>query len=492
MAMLNFFHIMMSRSYLRRISITTICFLVLFIAFKRVSEWSLESSYDRIPSLRRPHGQDSYNSSNQLEPIIDQNPTGTYDSSCDTFPDTSNILVVVKTGATESFAKIPTQLVTLLRCHPGFLHFSDMRQKIAGFDIHDSLDAVLATAKDGNPDFNLYRHQQACPVDLQSCNANSDRFFEGWTLDKYKNIHIAEKAWTLRPNYDWYLFIDADTYILWHNLVQWLRRLDSWKKHYIGSVALIDDFRFGHGGSGYLLSGAAMKDFVGNHSGVANKFDLRIKDFCCGDYMMGIALNETIGLEVEQAWPTMNGEKPYTIPFDSRQWCHPVVTMHHMDPEEISSFFRFEERFYQYQTAPGLLRPSIRFKDIYEEFIMPKLVARREDWDNLSEDVYYINPDIEYMQWQMKLAKHGPLRPVESNAHKSFEHCRELCKSVRNCFQFSYHNGICAYHKGFRLGEPRMKARTQDRRWISGWDVGRIKAWIAEQDECGEAMWPKL
>ncbi|KAI0008990.1 hypothetical protein F4779DRAFT_618113 [Xylariaceae sp. FL0662B] len=446
---------MISASYLRRVSLAIICFLVLFIASKRVREWSSDGpSYYRIPSLRYPHSQDRYNSSTQPKPIDNPPRKGVYDSSCDSFPDTSNILVVVKTGATESFTKIPTQLVTILRCFPDFLLFSDMEQTIAGYHVHDSLDAVLAKVKDGNPDFNLYRSQQACPVDLQSCGATKGRYFEGWSLDKYKNIHIAEKTWKLRPNHDWYLFIDADTYVLWHNLIQWLRKLDSLRKHYIGSVALIDEFRFAHGGSGYLLSRSAMEDFVGKHSGVANRFDMRVKQVCCGDYMMGIALNETISLKVEQA--------------------------------------AFEERFYQSRTAPGLLRPSIRFKDIYEEFVLPKLESRREDWDNMSEDAYYLNPNIEYMQWQKNLAKHGPLTPIESDAHKSFEHCREMCDCFPDCFQFSYHNGICAYHKGFKLGEPRMRTRKEDRRWISGWSVPKIKAWIAEQEECEDAVWPRL
>lgn len=45
---------------------------------------------------------------------------------CNGFPDTSNILLVMKTGATEAFDKLPTHLLTTMRCLKDFLIFSDM------------------------------------------------------------------------------------------------------------------------------------------------------------------------------------------------------------------------------------------------------------------------------------------------------------------------------------------------------------------------------
>jgi uncharacterized membrane protein len=45
---------------------------------------------------------------------------------CATFPDTEGIVLVMKTGATESFDRIPTHLLTTMQCLPDFLIFSDM------------------------------------------------------------------------------------------------------------------------------------------------------------------------------------------------------------------------------------------------------------------------------------------------------------------------------------------------------------------------------
>lgn len=299
------------RHWLGRITLVSACVLVLLLTSKRLHEWSIRNSSTSIQSLRRPYAYAYPNLSNGAENNSDEQPQAPakspekpYDPLCASFPNTSNILVVVKTGASESYAKIPTQLMTVLRCAPDFLLFSDMEQSIAGHHIYDSLDTVLLKAKAGNPDFDLYQRQQACPVDQHSCSASSDQGMKGgWELDKYKNLHIAEKTYDLRPNYDWYLFIDADTYVLWNNLVQWLRTLEdpSRKKHYIGSVTLISDFPFAHGGSGYILSQATMRELAVDHHLIANRYDMVAKESCCGDYVIGLALHEALGVSVSGA-----------------------------------------------------------------------------------------------------------------------------------------------------------------------------------------------
>lgn len=298
---------MFLKHWLGKFTAVATCVFVFLMTSQRLSEWSFRSSSLGIPSIRRPYSSAHANDTSEFASVSKSNdrtpPVARPDDpSCASFPDTSNILVIVKTGATESYARIPTQLVTVLRCLPDFLIFSDLEQHIAGYHIYDSLDTVTHDVKEENPDFDLYRRQQACPVDQQSCNADADddgrQKRQGWKLDRYKNIHIAEKTYRLRPSYDWYIFIDADTYVLWRNLVQWLLKLgDPWnKKYYIGSATLIDDFPFAHGGSGYILSQATMWDLAGSHAGIANSYDMTAKDSCCGDYVLGLALNETISV----------------------------------------------------------------------------------------------------------------------------------------------------------------------------------------------------
>ena len=220
------------------------------------------------------------------------------DPVCASFPNTSGILLVMKTGASEAYNRVPTQLMTALNCLPDFLIFSDMDQHIAGYHIYDSLDTVLYEAKHSNSDFDLYRRQQACAVDLENCNRQGDPASEGWKLDKYKNTHIAEKTYHLRPDYRWYVFVDADTYIVWPNLVQWLGNINSNQKLYLGSTSLINNFAFGHGGSGYILSHAALKAYAGDNPGIANKFDITAMHECCGDYIFSRSLKETTDINI--------------------------------------------------------------------------------------------------------------------------------------------------------------------------------------------------
>jgi hypothetical protein len=222
----------------------------------------------------------------------------TLEPDCAQFPDTSKILLVMKTGASESFSKVPTQLITTLKCLPEFLIFSDMEQEIGGHKIHDSLDRVLDPVKTNNRDFDAYFRQRQCAVDQESCNQNMDFEQERWDLDKYKNIHIAEKAFNMRPNYDWYLFVDAGAYVVWPTMLHWLEKLDHTDPMYIGSKTSVGNSHFGDGGSGYVVSSRAMRSFFENEHNVANRWDEATKRHCCGDLMFAKALKEATDISV--------------------------------------------------------------------------------------------------------------------------------------------------------------------------------------------------
>jgi hypothetical protein len=286
------------------VAFLTISIIVFYMTWKRFGDLSLDgltcgSNYRSLTSVQSFMGDSiELTIPSPLSPLSVLEPV---DPICANFPNTSNILLVMKTGASESYDRIPTQLMTVLRCLPDFLVFSDKSQSIGGFHIHDSLDTVLSEAMEDNEDFATYRRQRYCAVDVQDCNSVADDpASDGWNLDKYKNIHIAEKAYDMRPHYDWYVFVDADTYVLMPNLVQWLRNLDPQEKHYLGSVSLINNLRFAHGGSGYILSQGALAEFAGNHPGIANQYDLQARHECCGDYLFAIAVKETIKLAVKQ------------------------------------------------------------------------------------------------------------------------------------------------------------------------------------------------
>jgi hypothetical protein len=255
----------------------------------------------------------------------------------------SDIVIVVKTGATEAFQKLPTQLLTFLSCaKEHVLIFSDMEQEIAGHHVYDALVDVVEAAKVNHSDFDLYDSQKQYKLMGENIGAMGDKGKEAWALDKYKNIHTAQKAWELRPGKSWYFFVDTDTYVVWSSLTAWLKQQDPNKRLYLGSQVDTQP-RFAHGGSGYVLSRGAMKQLVGKDlKEVAANFDVTVKDDCCGDVILARSLAQKEIL-LTNWYPLINGEKPRGVGFGPKIWCQPVITFYYMGAEDINEMWQFEQ-----------------------------------------------------------------------------------------------------------------------------------------------------
>lgn len=207
------------------------------------------------------------------------------------------------------------------------------------------LEEVDESVKAHNNDFNLYRDQNNCPVSQKSCLNQKEQRDKAWNLDKYKFLPMMERTWRMRPGRDWYVFAEADTYVFWGNMVYWLRkqsRLDYKEKHFLGSRSFLAGTPFAHGGSGYVLSGTLLKHLIKHYKDVVKKYNIKTSKECCGDLILAQALDEFENTKMRQAWPMFNGEKPSTLPFGPGHWCEPILTMHHMDAEEVSSVWQFE------------------------------------------------------------------------------------------------------------------------------------------------------
>ncbi|PHH76124.1 hypothetical protein CDD80_1792 [Ophiocordyceps camponoti-rufipedis] len=346
---------------------------------------------------------------------------------CGRFPDTTDILLVMKTGASEAYDKLPAQLLTSLQCLPDHLLFSDMEQQMGRYHLHDALDRISPSIRTANKEFELYEAQRGCPVSLKECTSS----LEGaWHLDKYKFVNMALRTWAMRPGKRWYVFAEADSYIFWDNLVAWLATRDADSDFYVGNVALYDGFPFAHGGSGYVISGTLLGKLAeadGERGLLAARFDAAAPDTCCGDVLLGMALAE-VGARVGHVYPMFSGETPASLPFGPGLWCEPALTMHHMSPEQVGSAWQFEQTRKEVDT-PVLLR------DLYLQFVAPHLARRRQGWDNLSSDVCYIAPDAEAQR------RAGPdLRavqraqeeksPVEAVAHRGPDTCEAVCEAA--------------------------------------------------------------
>lgn len=180
--------------------------------------------------------------------------------------------------------------------------------------------------------------------------------------------------------------------------------------------------------------------------------------------------------------------------------------MHHLNSEEINSFWHFERKREHAKLFPSpqhpppksLRRPLI-LKDIYDEFVSPYLLPLREDWDNRADNRFYLDtetdPNRNWDDWYVKRTK----KPEEFNdyekvAHRSAEDCDRACKSLKGdeCFMWKWNDGACAMSGSFQMGKPVKKEGEERKRTMSGWDVEKIRAWIEKQGECGKINWPKV
>ncbi|KAL2816234.1 hypothetical protein BDW59DRAFT_11318 [Aspergillus cavernicola] len=429
----------------------------------------LPLSWDRpVASILTPPSNNNSSSNNNDNYNSNQyNPGNAVqgDRRCQALSDPGNVVFVIKTGATEVYEKLPTQLLTTLGCVQDFLLFSDLDEHIGPYRLRDTLADFNDTLKATLPDFQLYRLQhefRRTGQDMSSLKGES-----AWKLDKYKFLHLVEKAWLERPGRDWYFFIETDTYVVWTNLILWLQKVSPPREPlYLGSIAYFMNDPFAHGGSGIVISGKLLEQFIGGEPGLANKYDDTFTSNCCGDSVLANTIYAELDLRVKNMWPQINGEKPTSIAFGPMQWCQPVVTMHHLHPRERTAIFEFE------QARPDLTKP-LTFSEL-STLPFPRATntttprTSEEDWDNQS------NIRIEFA----------------GEISASLETCQEACLTgLEGCFQWRYNtDGECHVStQAFRLGGKQMPD-DNGKRWFSGWNVEFIEKW-REEHTCEKVQW---
>lgn len=276
---------------------------------------------------------------------------------CRPLPGIEDILVIMKTGITEAQEKVPVHLRTTLRCIPHKLIVSDYEEEIAGIRTHDVFRNVSELLL-ANSDFALYNRARAGGRDalLQSDLtkvANSAAGMSdnpGWKLDKWKFLPMIHEARAYSLNMQWYVFLEADTYPIWPNLIAWLAQLDSREKLYLGNQMQIGEVIFAHGGSGFVLSHAALHAVADYHAGQVDRWNYLTETQWAGDCVLGMALSQA-GVDLTWSWPHVTSQSVWEQDalgeaFGKTQWCYPALTFHHMTPADIDQFYEFDRRWF--------------------------------------------------------------------------------------------------------------------------------------------------
>lgn len=298
---------------------------------------------DAGPSLENPTAHEQ-----KPDPIsVPHTPSG---PRCPDIPGADKVLVVLKTGGTESQKRIPVHLSTDLRCIPHFRIYSDLAEEINGIQIHDALDQVDSAYRIAHDDFEhyrlleQYRREGKDIAELVPAAGSKKEDASAWKLDKWKFLPLVVKATRDKPDAEWYVFVEADIYLVWGTLLHYLSQFDSVKDQdwYIGGQNWMGGIEFGNGGSGYIMSRSAAHKFAALVSADPAKYEDMTDNDCCGDLLIAKVFQE-LGIALTRAWPILQGETPSSLDYTRHHWCHPVVTYHHMSGKEMGEYFDFEQ-----------------------------------------------------------------------------------------------------------------------------------------------------
>lgn len=402
--------------------------------------------------LRRPHSllldqffvtDDSHNEF----PLVSGGGDGSSINHEDTrpLPGMDDILVILKTGVTESLTKVPIHLETTLASVPHFVVFSDYEEEIAGTQTHDVLRRINETVKRNIPEFELYNRirdhgrEALKPADYgdDSNGPFGRQNNPGWRLDKWKFLPMIPAALDHKPDAKWFVFMEADSYFLWPNLVTWLSHLDHEQDWYLGYPMQIGDTVFAYGGSGFVISNPVMRKMA---QYLDEKPETEIDDYTAtqwaGDCVLGKVFGDA-GVGLNWSWPMLQDSKPWEVDYfatvgDKRAWCYPVVSYHHMQPDDIRGLYEFDKEwftsvchvhslaiysfanhFQDNSTAKPLL-----YSDVFHRLILPDILSPRDGWDNTAENAI-TNED-------------------GSTPELTFDDCSKKCADDESCLSYRY------------------------------------------------------
>lgn len=331
---------------------------------------------------------------------------------------TDKMFLMIKTGATVLWNRLPIHVATTLTRIPNFAMYADIGTSVAGYEVIDVLANITEKTK-SNRQFKLYRDL----IDMRDRHAIADpgttKLSGGWELDKFKNLPMLLHAYKVAPpETEWFVFMDCDTYMMMDNLMDYLVHLNSSEPLYIGETQYLSGTPFAHGGSGVVLSRAAMDLTFGEHPEWVEESEEHALNVCCGDYMVAWLMKK-IGVNIlsksddsndkwrqgesfEEYWlrnrqRREDEENPdprafhynrvghkfqkfaqWDLAATREEWCNKIVSFHHLSAMDIEILWEYE------QLLTPERREHITYSDIYRDFVAPYIDTWMNDWNNMA------------------------------------------------------------------------------------------------------------
>lgn len=406
----------------------------------------------------------------------------------------SKSVIVLKTGASVLFDRLPVQLLQaqsaihpdvhmtgIQNYHgPTFLVYSDADTQVGPFTVHDALANVSSFVRNQS-DFSS-RYTQLHTLLASDDNIRGNGFNEGWNLDKWKFLYMWEDAYRRNPNADWYIGYEADTYVLWDSLFKYLATQDATKEQLFGCASILvrNQELFANGGCPYIMSGALMRATYGIGPHFASKFDKEVLVSCCGDAELSIALRKSATTPIKNlgdSGPRFQGERPRDILFEAGNWCQPIFSFHHLKSEDVQWISQIERDI----RASKAKNETILYSDVFHHIATHKLskaLQRLSTLGNTTEKVE-LNPTQE--DWEAfgssdKGAEQG--RKTQDAAN-----CKKQCIGSKGCTTWFWikvtemdTDGDCyLLHDAIRIGKSYEGTGLR----ISGWISKRIASFKA-------------
>lgn len=387
---------------------------------------------------------------------------------CSSFPRGSlaNVQVTVKTGIGERHS-LEALLSSHGSCISSLLVVSDSTDQVHGQHVHDILGDLPSSYAQNNSDWSAYEAQR------QTSAAGNEvaKSVEGWKLDRFKFLPMIEHAYAQNPNAEWYIFIETDTYVFWDVLFRVLEKVDPYERHYLGTaVAGAHDRWFAYGGAAIALSQGLLRDLtLEGDQRLSVRYEWMAREDCCGDAVLAYVFYAELGVRIGNMYPTFSGEEPQWAWVSKENWCTPLLSLHHINTEALSSLWHWE----RCQLSTELGRPIT-----FAALLAWGLPAAGTD-GSLTKSQWDNGADIQQLE--------------NSPTHGSSIKCFQTCESDPNCLQASYQKGTCRFADRLRIGQGVGEGSE------AFWDASKLQqlGWKPGQDalgSCAEAKWllPKI
>lgn len=297
---------------------------------------------------------------------------------CEGFPtdQLDDIQIVLKTGAADA-PKLKAHLSTITSCTKNLLIVSDHEQKLGDYKVIDILAELPLSYAEDNHDFKTYTENKKAQQEGDTVNYSQ----AGWRLDRFKFLPMVDKAYQMNPKAKWYVFLESDVYLFWDTLFRLLVQFDPNEAHYLGSTNPGSDNRwFAYGGAGIVISQGLMKKIYTptlepgtsspQETKLAVRFEKMVKEDCCGDAVLGYAIQNTTGVKLEALYPTFAGEELKDVSIDRDRWCVPLLSLHRVSPEKMESLWKWERTRTYNQVRRLSTSPTLSADHLTESFCL--------------------------------------------------------------------------------------------------------------------------